>query len=100
MDNQGTKDILNGLIERLSAIEHERWSHWQRHVHSKGIRQPDGSLLLPAEVVARWERLIATGYAQLTEEEKVSDREQVSKYLPVIASALPELFTPGKNSAV
>jgi len=88
MEQECIDHILNSLMERLAAIEHERWSHWQRYLHSKCIRQPNGSLILPAEFVARWEKQIATKYAGLTEEQKESDREQVRKYLPLIASAL------------
>ena len=78
------------LIEQLAAIEHERWAHWQRYVHSKGVRQPDGSLLLSADLVARWEKQIDTKYAELGDQERESDREQVRKYLPLIASAVSE----------
>lgn len=75
------------LLEQLASIEHERWTHWQRFMHEQGQRQPDGSLLLPAELVAKWERLIATPYAQLTDKERESDREQVRRYLPLVAAA-------------
>ena len=85
---QNIENLLGGLTEQLAAIEHERWSHWQRYLHSKCVRQPDGSLLLPADLVARWEKQIDTKYAELGDQEKESDREQVRKYLPVIASAL------------
>ncbi|MGA2459647.1 MAG: hypothetical protein ABSF85_18950 [Terriglobales bacterium] len=88
MEHQHIQKLLGSLIEQLAAVEHERWSHWQRYVHSKGIRQPDGSLLLPPDLVSRWERQINTKYAELDEQEKASDREQVEKYLPIIASAL------------
>jgi hypothetical protein len=90
MEYQHIEDLLGGLIEQLAAVEHERWSHWQRYVHSKCVRQPDGSLLLPADLVARWEKQIDTKYAELDDHEKESDREQVRKYLPLIASALAE----------
>lgn len=80
--------ILDGLLETLAAIEHERWSHWQRYVHERSKRQPDGSLLIPADLVARWEQQIATPYSALSDKEKESDREQVRKYLPLIAQAL------------
>lgn len=88
MEHERIDDMLDGLMEKLAAVEHERWSHWQRHVHSKCTRQPDGSLLLPADLVARWEKQIATKYAELDDIEKESDREQVRRYLPLIASAL------------
>ncbi len=90
MERQVIEDLLGGLIEQLAAVEHERWSHWQRYVHSKCIRQPDGSLLLPADLVARWEKQIDTKYAELDDQERESDREQLRKYLPLITSALAE----------
>lgn len=52
------------------------------------MRQEDGSLLIPAQLVARWEAQMATPYAELTEPEKDSDREQVQRYLPTIIDSL------------
>lgn len=88
MKREEVNDLLGDVIETLAAIEHERWCHWQRYLHSKCLRQPDGSLLLPVELVTRWEKQINTEYAKLTDHEKESDREQVRKYLPIITSAL------------
>jgi hypothetical protein len=75
---------FESLVEELAALEHQRWAHWQKYVHDKGQRQPDGSIVLPADLVARWERQINTQYADLTAEEKDSDREQVKKYRPLL----------------
>lgn len=83
-----TDKILDSLIDELASIEHERWAHWQRYMHSKGIVQSDGSLVIPADLVAQWERQIATPFAALSEQEKNSDREQVQKYLPTIKATL------------
>jgi hypothetical protein len=80
--------MLDGLIETLAAVEHERWSHWQRYMHGKGVSQPDGSLMIPADLVQRWQKQIDTPYADLSEKEKESDREQVRKYVPLIVQAL------------
>jgi hypothetical protein len=88
MDHREIENVLSGLLEQLASIEHERWSHWQRYLHSKCIRQPDGSLLMPADLVERWQKQVETKYTDLGDQEKESDREQVRKYLPVIASAL------------
>jgi hypothetical protein len=74
----------NDLLEQLAAIEHERWSHWQRYMHEKAHRNDDGSLTLPADLVSRWERLMCTPYSQLTEEERESDREQVRRYISIL----------------
>jgi len=79
---------LESILEDLAAIEHERWSTWQDYMHSQGTRQPDGSLILPPDLVARWERQIQTPYDRLTDPEKQSDRDQVRKYLPTIRSLL------------
>jgi hypothetical protein len=79
------------LLEELSAIEHGRWAHWQRYVHSKCEPKPDGALLIPADLVARWEAQIDTPYSELSEVEKESDRDQVRRYLPAIVAALAEL---------
>jgi len=88
MKERLSPEILASLIERLAAVEHERWCHWQRFLHSQCKRSIDGALVIPTELVARWERQIATSYEALTEKEKESDREQVRKYLPVILNTL------------
>lgn len=88
MLEQRIDEILEGLVERLADLEHERWAHWQRYMHSKGVRQPDGSLLLPADLVKHWEQQCSTRYSSLSEAEKDSDREQVQRYLPLLAEEL------------
>lgn len=75
-------------VERLAAIEHERWAHWQQFVHDQCDRQEDGTLLVPAELAARWQAQIETPYAELSEQERESDREQVRRYLPTVIDAL------------
>lgn len=84
MRNRQVRDLKAELKEALAAIEHERWADWQRYLHSLCTRNPDGSLTIPAASVAHWERQIATPYADLSEREKQSDREQVDRYWPLI----------------
>ncbi|MCK4108932.1 hypothetical protein [Acinetobacter radioresistens] len=74
------------LIEKLAAIEHKRWAHWQRYLHSQCLENDDGSLTIPADLVKKWSKQINTDYSSLTESEKDSDREQVMKYLPLLNS--------------
>jgi hypothetical protein len=76
------------LLEALAEIEHERWSHWQRYMHSKCEHKRDGSLVIPFELVSQWERQITAPYQDLSESEKNSDRDQVRRYLPTILKAL------------
>lgn len=85
-----TDQILDDLVDELASIEHERWAHWQRYMHEKAIRQKDGSLLIPHDLVDKWERQISTPFDKLSDDEKDSDREQVAKYLPVIKAALKD----------
>lgn len=75
------------LVKALAAVEHERWSHWQRYLHQKCRRNPDGSLTIPPELVDRWERQMQTPDAELHQAEQQSDREQVLSYLAVIDAA-------------
>lgn len=89
-----TADEIDGvlsspaLVEELAAVEHERWSHWQRYMHSQCEATDDGGLLIPPALVEQWTTQLNTPYSALSEREKESDREQVRRYLPKIASAL------------
>lgn len=85
------------LYEQLAAIEHERWADWQRYMHSKCTRNADGSLIIPAGLVEHWERQIATSYAELSEQEKNSDREQVNRYWGLL---MGELYEPDREPKI
>ncbi|RYE42525.1 MAG: hypothetical protein EOP24_32330 [Hyphomicrobiales bacterium] len=91
-------DVLQSpeLMEQLAAVEHERWSHWQRYLHSKCEVGSDGSLRIPPNLAQRWTVQMGTSYGDLPDDQKESDRDQVRKYLPVIARAL----TSGASTAL
>lgn len=72
---------FNTLVEEMAAMEHTRWSKWQSYLHSKCIKNEDGSLTIPAGLVVHWERQISTPYSQLTEPEKEADRREVRPYI-------------------
>ena len=78
------------LIEALADIEHERWGDWQAYVHTLGQRDSYGNLVLPAEKVEHWSRLIATFYRNLPEHSKQADRDQVARYWPLIVEIVAE----------
>ncbi|QFT59405.1 hypothetical protein FIU94_11280 [Sulfitobacter sp. THAF37] len=90
MDRQQITTRLDDIIDELADIEHERWAHWQRYMHGKCEHRPDGALVIPPNLVTKWERQIATPYFELSEKEKESDREQVRKYLLTIVDALSD----------
>lgn len=79
------------IIEKLAAVEHERWSHWQRYVHENGRLNVDGSLTIPSALVLRWSRQMDTPYEMLSDDEKESDREQVRRYWDVLKEALSSM---------
>lgn len=74
------------LREKLAAIEHERWSDWQRYMHSKMLTNDneDKYYHLKNMWFKRWQRQIETPYANLTDQEQASDMEQVDRYWPLI----------------
>lgn len=76
------------FVDLLASKEHERWAHWQRYMHAQCTANADGSLVIPADLVARWTQQSATPYTELSEAERESDREQVRRYLPLIVEAL------------
>jgi len=78
----------DAFVDRLAAVEHERWAHWQQYMHDQCRRSEDGSLVIPAELVTRWTRQITTRYGELSETERESDREQVRRYLSLIVDAV------------
>jgi len=72
------------LIEQLADKEHASWSHWMAYLFSICQKESDGSVIIPANLVERWQRQATTPYVQLTEREKQSDRNQVAQILPII----------------
>jgi len=100
------------LREELADIEHQRWSDWQKYVHSKcfiaehnenglvcwcnpkiemmenanNVVVHNNCLIIPEWAVDQWQRQIKTSYKDLSEKEKESDREQVKRYLPLLKS--------------
>ena len=70
----------SGVIELLAALSHESWAGWTRwmmekwnetHANGETFRQ-------------RWTRQMMTPYAELSEQEKESDREEARKVLSIL----------------
>lgn len=91
----GIDEFLNHpqTLEAIAAVEHERWSHWQRYLHEQCIPQDDGSLVIPAHLASRWSRQMDMSYSELSKKEQESDREQAQSYierLRLLALDLPK----------
>src|SRR5260221_6026946 len=79
------------LIEQLADKEHASWAHWMQYLFSMCTHLPDGRLVIPGMLVVRWERQANTNYADLSEQEKQSDRDEVAHILPIIEQRAEEL---------
>ncbi len=88
MNERIDSNIPDSLLEELAAIEHERWSHWQKYLHKQCKKNEDGSLTIPTNLVSRWTAQANTDYSELSEKEKDSDREQVLLYVPTFIEFL------------
>lgn len=74
------------LIEALAAHVHdEAWAGWMSYLFNKCTLNDDGTVTIPADLVARWQYQVSTPYAQLPNEMKRGDREQAERILTIIA---------------
>jgi hypothetical protein len=80
--------LSEDLIEKLADAEHASWARWMDYLFGRCYPEIDGSLMIPADLVARWQRQVATPYADLGESEKQSDRNEVAHIVPFIAAEL------------
>jgi len=76
------------MRELLAAYAHRAWSGWMSYLFSKCETQPDGRVYLPSWAVERWKRQLTTPYADLSEEEKATDRQEADCILEVIYEAM------------
>jgi hypothetical protein len=81
-------DDERDLIEKLADAEHASWARWMAYLFSKAPTNRHGERVIPSDLVKRWQRQIDTPYADLTEQEKQSDRDEVARILPMIRAAL------------
>lgn len=77
------------LIEHLADAEHASWARWMAYLFSKcnaGEHLPNEypEMTVPSALVSRWHTQAVTPYADLSEQEKQSDRDEVAHILPFI----------------
>lgn len=72
--------MKNETIEKLAERAHECWADWMRHLFKECKDVENGDVIIPAELVKRWKRQMETLYANLSEDEKKSDREIIKCY--------------------
>jgi len=68
----------------LANYAHESWSGWMKYLFSKSLKNDEGQVLIPKELVERWERQISTPYGDLTRAEQKSDLQEADKIINII----------------
>lgn len=101
--NKGIEDtspltMEERFVEGGADLEHDRWARWQKYFFSHCQFKPQGEVggmddryvyfALPKDLYEMWVRKIKTPYAELTEQEKESDRKETRNYLPLVSSAV------------
>ena len=64
------------LIDRLAELAHEQWSDWMQYLFAQAQANPDGSVTIPADRVARWRRQSTTAFEDLPAAEQLSDAKE------------------------
>jgi len=95
MTDEGEEVVAGGIIEeaatemreRLAALAHEQWSGWMRYLFNQCRPASDGTefVEIPAWAVKRWTRQMNTPYAELSDDEKESDRKEATRMIEVFA---------------
>lgn len=88
MNDQGQLEATSGdLREDLAMLAHHMWGGWMRFFRRRmHLDESAGGYVLDEADVLHWERLADTRYADLTEGEKASDRQQADKMLHIMGN--------------
>jgi hypothetical protein len=72
------------IYDLLAAYAHHAWAGWMQYMFSKSQLLPDGSVVIPPDLVQRWTRQANTLYADLPDQEKWSDISEAKKIMQII----------------
>lgn len=77
--------INDELRTKLAAQAHAAWARSMKYLFANAIVNADGTATIPARLVTRWTRQIATVYAYLPPAEKLSDLAEADAILALLA---------------
>jgi len=77
------KTVKEQIVEALAILEHNQWSHWIKYQDRLFNDEEAGY-----DVWYRWRELAKTKYADLTEEQKESDREWARASFKIVSKGL------------
>ena len=70
--------------EKIAAEMHAIWAHWMRYLLARCDPALDDDMLIPSYFVERWQRQMNMDYEQMSERDKMSDRQQADRIIAVI----------------
>lgn len=80
---------MDDLLEQLADAEHASWARWMDYLlFRKCERTADGGFVISAGYAAALKKQVDTPYADLSEQEKDGDRDEVRHILPLIEAKL------------
>ncbi len=86
---------MNDLREKLASLEHNRWSRGERYRETAaGGWHHHGEMNID-----RWRRQRETPYADLSEAEKESGRQEADRTLMIVSKAIADAHGQGQADA-
>lgn len=82
-DDTAAETEQHDVRELLAQYAHVAWSGWMSYMFERSVANSDGTMTIPAELVARWQRQVQTPYPLLPENEKESDRHEADTILAI-----------------
>lgn len=79
------------MREKLAELAHQQWSGWMAYMFSKCSATSAGERVIPEWAVQRWRRQVDTPYADLSENEQNSDREEADKFMAIFDKEIKQL---------
>ncbi len=80
----GESALRTARRARLAEYAHTAWAGWMTYLFALSMGHADGSVTIPAPLVARWQRQIATAYADLPPDEQASDVGEADRILALL----------------
>jgi hypothetical protein len=81
-----TSRAKSELREALAEYAHAAWSGWMHRVFTKSTAQPDGTVVMRADLSEVWRRQADTPYEKLPDKEKASDLDEADKILGIVGT--------------
>ena len=74
------------LRDKIAELCHFQWSGWMKYLFSKCKTNSDGTVIIPKEMVERWNRQHSTTFDMLSKSEQDSDRVEAEKFQLLFAN--------------